>query len=46
MPKNVEPVRRRDESVSRHERVIKDDREEISKIIGKRKKETGKGKGK
>jgi hypothetical protein len=38
------------ESVPKHERVIKDDPEEISKIIGKRKrkrtkdKEKGKGK--
>jgi hypothetical protein len=35
---------RRDESVPKHERVIKDDPEEISKIIGKRKEGKGKGK--
>jgi hypothetical protein len=49
VPKNAEPVSRRDESVPKHERVIKDDPEEISKIIGKRKrkrkKEKEKGKG-
>jgi hypothetical protein len=44
VPKNAEPVSRRDESVPKHERVIKDDPEEISTIIGKRKKkEKGKG---
>jgi hypothetical protein len=46
MPNNAEPVSRRDESVPKHERVIKENTEEISKIIGKRKKEKEKGKGK
>jgi hypothetical protein len=44
MPKNAEPVSRRDESVPKHEQVIKDDPKEISKIIGKRKEGKGKGK--
>jgi hypothetical protein len=46
----VEQVTQRDESVPKHERVIKDDAKESSKIIGKRKrkrkKEKDKGKGK
>jgi hypothetical protein len=50
VPKNAEPVSQSDESVPKHERVIKDDHEEIRKIIGKkkgkRKKEKEKGKGK
>jgi hypothetical protein len=44
VPKNAEPVSRRDESVPKHERVINDDPEEISKIIGKRKEGKGKRK--
>jgi hypothetical protein len=48
VPKNAEPVSRRDESVPKHERVIKDDPEEISKIIGngneEKEKEIGKDK--
>jgi hypothetical protein len=50
VPKISEPVSRRDESVPKYERVIKDDPEEISKIIGKgnrkRKKEKEYRKGK
>jgi hypothetical protein len=41
VPNNAELVSQRDESVPKYERVIKDDPEEISKIIGKWKK--GKG---
>jgi hypothetical protein len=33
VPKNAESVSRRDGSVPKHERVMKDDHEEISKII-------------
>jgi hypothetical protein len=36
VPKNAEPVSQWDESVPKHEQVIKDDPEEISKIIGKK----------
>jgi hypothetical protein len=50
VPKTAEPVSWRDKSVPKHERVIKDEPEEISKIIEKRKwkrkKEKEKGKGK
>jgi hypothetical protein len=45
MPKHAEPVSRRDESVPKYERVIKDDPEEISKIIGKRNRKRKKEKG-
>jgi hypothetical protein len=50
VPKNAEPVSRRDESVPKPEPVIKDGPKEIGKIIAKRKrkrkKEKEKGKGK
>jgi hypothetical protein len=49
VPKNAEPGRQRDKLVPKHERVIKEDTKEISKIIGKqkskRKKRKEKGKG-
>jgi hypothetical protein len=37
VPKNAELVSRRDESGPKHERVIKNDPKEMSKIIGKMK---------
>jgi hypothetical protein len=37
---NAKPVSRTDESVPKHERVINDFREEISKLIGNQKEGT------
>jgi hypothetical protein len=44
VPKNDEPASRTAELVPKHRPVIKDDREEISKIIGKWKEGKGKRK--